>query len=111
MIDKSAQILVDFVEGHLPPEAFEQSLYENSDLKNYLLDEPQLPPNYYIKNNVYAFLSQLNYQNLTDVLDAFGAVVEFLDRKRITFKATSKYEDLLSDKSIFIRGENNHQIQ
>lgn len=30
------------------------------------------------------------------MLDAFGAVVEFLDRKQIAFEPTSKYEDLHS---------------
>ena len=96
-MDKSAKILLDFVEGWLTPESFEQILYNNSDLEKYLKDEPPLPPNYYIKNDVYTFLIELNYRNDADVLDAFGAVVEFLDRKKIPFKPTSKYENLLSN--------------
>lgn len=96
MKDESAKILLDFVEGRLAPEAFEQILYSNSDLENYLKNEPPLPPNYYIKNDVYTFLIELDYRNDADVLDAFGAVVEFLDRKKIAFKLTSKYENLLS---------------
>lgn len=96
-MDKSAKILLDFVEGRLAPESFEQILYNNYDLEKYLKDEPPLPPNYYIKSDVHTFLIQLVYQNDADVLDAFGAVVEFLDRKRIAFKPTSKYEDLFSN--------------
>lgn len=95
-MDESAKILLDFVEGRLAPQAFEQILYNNSDLENYLKDEPRLPVNYYIKNNVYTFLIELDYQNDADVLDAFGAVVEFLDRKQIAFEPTSRYEDLHS---------------
>lgn len=96
MMNESAKILLDFVEGRIVPEAFKQILYNDSNLENYLKDEPRLPPNYYIKNDVYTFLIELNYRNAADVLDAFGAVVEFLDRKQIVFEPTSKYEDLHS---------------
>lgn len=88
------RILLDFVEGRLSASAFEQLLYTDSNLESRLRDEARLPAGYYVKDDVYTFLIQLDYQNLDDVLNAVGAVGDFLKRKRIAFKPTADYEEL-----------------
>jgi hypothetical protein len=90
------KILTDFVEGRLSPEAFEQILYSNTDLESVLKDAPRLSPNHYFKSDVYTFLIGLDYRDAGDVLDAFGAVGDFLMGKQIAFEPTSSYDDLHS---------------
>jgi hypothetical protein len=96
MMNQPDKTLLDFVEGRLSAEEFEQILYRNSDLEIYLKDEPRLPVSYYIKGDVYTYLIQLDFKDAADLLNAFGAVRDFLERKQIAFKPTGLYEDLYS---------------
>ena len=95
-MSEADQILLDFVEGRLSPKAFERLLYDNSDLESYLKDEPRLLADYPVKNDVYAFLIQLDHRDLGDMQSACGAVGDFLERKRIAFEPTANYTELHS---------------
>ena len=90
MSDTASDAIVHFVEGRLSPADFEGLLRESSILEAALADDPTLPARSYVGRSVYLYLLELDLADPGGVLDAQGALSEWLTRHSI---AHSKAKD------------------
>lgn len=92
-MDEALQIALDFVEGRITPQEFEQKLYSDPQLEALLKEESISWSDTYIKTNPFDFLLWRRYDTLDGILDAQGAVELFLLRKEVPFQRTTVHTD------------------
>lgn len=93
-MNQDLDLLIRFVSGDIEAKEFESKLYASSSIEDYLSDDPDLPPYSYIGGDNYLFLISQDYKDPGGVLNAQGAVEQFLERKGIEFDKTEKHSDL-----------------
>jgi hypothetical protein len=94
MPESSLEDIRSFVAGDMTPEAFRDRLYADSSYEPLLTNDPNLRPGTYVGQNVYLFLLELDFSDISDVFTAQGALAQFMERNGITFTKTDKYEKL-----------------
>jgi len=92
-VEAALQIALDFVEGRITPQEFEQKLYTDPQFEALLKDDSLTWSDTFIKSNPFDYLAWLRYDSLDGILDAQGAVELFLLRKQIPFQRTSVHAD------------------
>jgi hypothetical protein len=92
-LNEDLKLLIDFVSGKINVEVFEAQLYASDTIENYLSNDPTLPAYSYIGGDNYQFLISLDYKDPGDILNAQGAIEEFLDRKGIEYKSNPESRD------------------
>jgi hypothetical protein len=80
-----------FVSGSLDAAAFEQLLYDDPAFERLFADDPDRPANSYVGRSLYQYMIGLDYSDPEDVLNAQGAMEEFLERKGIAVQSTDAY--------------------
>jgi hypothetical protein len=83
-----------FVAGDISPTEFRERLYSDHEFESFLANDPNLPIHGYVKGSVYQFLLEQDFEDPGDILSAQGALVEFMDRNRIDYTKTDRYEQL-----------------
>lgn len=92
-MDKNWEILVDFVQGTISKEEFEQEFYYNSELQDILNDTSMNWSGTYLVNSTpFLFLTEQNLQSSLGALNAQEAIQMLLDRKGIPYSVSSVYE-------------------
>jgi hypothetical protein len=86
--------LLAFVEGRLGPTDFERALQTDPSIEATLKDDPDLPGNSYVGISVFHFLLELDLSNPGGVLDAQGAVSQWLTRHSIAHSKANDAEKL-----------------
>lgn len=97
-MNQPLQTILDFVEGRLALEAFEQILYTDRALERLLGDETQSWHNTTIKTNPYHYLISLNYTDPATAIKVQGALELVLQRLGIACKpdrTAADFYDLL----------------
>jgi hypothetical protein len=82
-----------FVEGAQTVAEFEQALYNDASLEQVLADDPDRPAQSYVGRSLYHYLIGLDYTDPGGVLNAQGALEEFLKRKGVAVSPTDTYSD------------------
>jgi hypothetical protein len=82
-----------FVAGELGPPQFRDRLYADEGFETFLSNDPHLRPGNYVGRSVYYFLLEQDYDDPGGVLNAQGALVDFLERNGISYTKTTQYED------------------
>jgi hypothetical protein len=82
-----------FVSGEMSADAFRHHLYANADYETLLSNDPHLSPDNYVLGSAYRFLLELDFDNFADVLNAQGALADFLTRNKIEHVVTQKYHE------------------
>lgn len=86
--------IVAFVEGHMEPAEFEQTLYGDPEIEHALNDDPTLPPRSYVGASTFLFVVEQDFSSPDGVLNAHGALAQYLERKGIAFKPTKSHAEL-----------------
>ena len=91
--------VVAFVEGRMNAEDFESALYEDPSFEEVLSEDPDLPRDTYIGSSTYQFVLEQDYRDPGGVLNAQGALAEFLERRGVDHTrsddAADEYDALL----------------
>jgi hypothetical protein len=87
------KILIDFVEGNISIEEFENSLINNPFLEKFLKDDTDLKKDTYIGDNVFDFIIMESWKSPGGQLSIHGAICQHLKRKNIVYNETSLYKD------------------
>jgi hypothetical protein len=84
-----------FVEGSLSPVEFRDAIYADDAFEAVLAHDPTLPAASYVRQDggTYHFLLAQDYHDARGVLNAHGALCEYLDRNRIAYSRSNKYSD------------------
>jgi hypothetical protein len=82
-----------FAAGELQPQEFRDRLYSDPGFESFLANDPKLDPTNYVHGSVYRFLLECDFDDPVGILDAHGAVCDFLDRNGHDYKKTGKYAD------------------
>jgi hypothetical protein len=85
--------LRDFASGKLRPPEFRDWLYNDSTCESFLTNDPKLERPNYIGDGLYLYLISCNLNDPTDILNAHGAVCDYLERNGYEFQRTSEYGD------------------
>jgi hypothetical protein len=80
-----------FASGELSPSAFRDRLYSDERFEAFLSHDPHLRPGNYVGPGVYYFLIDQDYEDPGGVLNAQGALAEFMDRNAIAYTKTPEY--------------------
>ena len=91
--------VVAFVEARMNAEDFESALYEDPSFEEVLSEDPDLPRDTYIGSSTYQFVLEQDYRDPGGVLNAQGALAEFLERRGVDHTrsddAADEYDALL----------------
>ena len=84
-----------FVDGTLPPAEFRDALYADESFETLLSHDPELPATHYVRQDggVYHFVIAQNYDDPGGVLNAHGALCEYMERNGIAHSKSNKYAD------------------
>jgi hypothetical protein len=84
-----------FVDGTLPPSEFRDALYADESFETLLTQDPDLPATHYVRRygGTYYFLIAQNYDDPGGVLNAHGALCEYMDRNGIAYSKSNKYSE------------------
>jgi hypothetical protein len=85
-----------FVAGDLSPARFREQLYADERFEGFLTKDPNLRADNYVHGSVYHFLLEQDFDGPGGVLNAQGALADFMDRNAIDYTKTAKYEDSYS---------------
>src|SRR5262245_63978541 len=85
--------LRDFAAGQLRPREFRDRLYSDPGFESFLANDPNLDPTNYVQGSVYRFLLECDFDHPGGVLNAHGAVCDFLQRNGHAHKKTGAYAD------------------
>lgn len=95
MSDHILKTIRDFVAGKTSSTEFRQQLNaESSAFECFLSQDPNLDPSNYVQGSTFRFLMELDFAKLSGMLNAQGALANFMERNGITFVKTPKYTDL-----------------
>ncbi len=84
--------LCGFAAGEIQPVAFCDRLYADPAFESSLADDPKLEPAY-VQGSTYRFLLECDFDDPGGILDAHGAVCDYLDRHGYKYKKTGEYAD------------------
>jgi hypothetical protein len=86
----------DFVEGRLDAITFREYLYKDAEFEKVLMDDPTLESTNYVSSfgNVYLFVLEQDLDDLCGVLNAHGALCEYLDRRGVRYERSEKYSEI-----------------
>lgn len=89
------ELIKRFVRGDLEPRDFRDALYSDDRFEALLVDDPNVRNTNYVvaAGGVYYFVIARDYDDPGDVLNAQGALCDFMDRNHITYERSSKYSD------------------
>ena len=97
---KARQVVIHFVEGRISAEEFQRVLHDDRILEAFLSDDPDLPPEGYIRSSTHQFLLKQDYDDPGGILNAQGALSQWLERHGIAHARDGSAEelyDLLAD--------------
>lgn len=94
MPDEGVQFIVGFVEGRVSPREFELRLQNDPALEATLTDDPELPRNTYVGSSVYLFLLEEDLRDPRGVLNAQGALSEWLKRHSVAHRVAAEPKEL-----------------
>jgi len=80
-----------FLSGALSPDSFRDHLYSHPEYEAFLNNDPHLRSDNYVKGSVYRYLLELDLSNYSDVINAQGALADFLARNQIEHQVSEKY--------------------
>jgi hypothetical protein len=86
-------VLRQFAAGEIGPSEFRDRLYSNPGFESFLANDPNLGPANYVGRSAYLFLLECDLDTTDGVLDAHGAICDFLDRNGYEHTRTSRYAD------------------
>jgi len=92
-MDEVLTFILAFVAGDMHPAAFRDRLYEDDRFEPLLCNDPHLRPGNYVNGSAFHFLLALDFDDPGDVLNAQGALADFMDRNGITYSRTTRYQD------------------
>ncbi len=93
-MNQDLDFILEFLSGKIGAKEFEERLYASETIEEYLSDDPNLPHDSYIQGDNYLFLISQNYNNPGGVVNAQGALEQFLDRKGIKYKSSDIHHKL-----------------
>ena len=76
-------LVTAFVEGRMPPGEFEVALGNHSRIEALLDNDPDRPSATYVGRSLYLYLLQLDYGTPGGVVDAQGALIDWLKRHHV----------------------------
>lgn len=84
-----------FVAGEIAPCEFRDRLYQDEEFETLLTDDPNLEAsNYaYRYGSAYHFVIAQDFDDPAGVLNAQGALSDFMDRNKIEYSTTKRYGD------------------
>ena len=82
-----------FAAGEVQPHEFRDRLSGDPGFEAVLADDPHLDPANYVRGSVYRFLLECDFDDPGDILNAHGAVCDFLDRNGHPYRRTGEYAD------------------
>lgn len=82
-----------FAAGELQPHEFRDRLYSDPSFESFLANDPKLGPTNCVHGSAYRFLLECDFDDPGGILDAHGAVCDFLDRNGYDYKKTGEYAD------------------
>lgn len=85
--------ICSFVSGKVSVEQFKKLLYESETIEEVLKNDPNLKPGNYIGGDLYLYLLERDYSSPTGVLNAQGALCDYLDRNAILYEKSEKYAE------------------
>lgn len=88
--------LLSFVSGEMHPKEFHSILVENKEFKKFLENDPHLKPANYVNGSTYEFLIDCDFNDPGGILDAVGAVSDYLDRNSYEYNQTDRYIDFFN---------------
>src|SRR5262245_33245084 len=86
-------ILRGFASGEIQPREFRERLYSDPGFESLLATDPKLDPTNYVQGSAYRFLLECDFDDPGGILNAHGAVCDFLDRNGYEYKRTGVYAD------------------
>jgi len=91
----SLETIQRFLDGTLAPKVFRDALYADDSFEMLLGNDPHLPAAHYVRQDggTYHFLLAQNYEDPGGVLNAHGALCEYMDRNGLSYSKSSKYSD------------------
>lgn len=93
-MDEAIASIVAFVEGRMEPAAFEITLHSDPEIERTLNDDTTLKRSTYVGTSTFLFLAQQDFSSPVGVLNAQGALSQFLERKGIAFRPTHAHAEL-----------------
>lgn len=91
MGEDSLTILRGFASGAVRPHEFRDRLYSDAGFESFLANDPNLLPANYVQGSTYRFLLGCDFDDPGGILDAHGAVCDFLDRNGHEYEKTGEY--------------------
>lgn len=82
-----------FAAGEVRPQEFQDRLYAGPGFEEFLANDPHLDPASYVNGSTYRFLLDCDFDDPGGVLDAHGAVCDFLDRNGYEYRRAGEYAD------------------
>lgn len=95
-MDIAEQKLIEFAEGKIEIEKFIDMLVSVDAFEKYLKDDCDLQRGSYIGGSTYDYVIGENITRLEGQLNIHGAICEHLDRKKVKYSPTPKYEEIHS---------------
>lgn len=80
-----------FCAGEVAAAEFRARLYSDQRFESFLKNDPNLRPDSYVKGSVYQFLLQLDFDDPRDIVNAQGALTQYMDRNGIAYVKTDRY--------------------
>ena len=95
---ESIEQIVGLVEGTISLNDFRRFFETSATLEACLKDDPELPRGTYIGSNVYDYILQEStrpncWTRPGSLLNIHGALSQFLDRRKISYKPTKQYQE------------------
>ena len=102
MDDSALEIIKRFVAGKISPHEFRDRLYHDDAFEALLTNDPNLSATNYVfaSGSAYHFVITQDYDNPGGILNAQGALCDFMDRHNIEYSKTNRYSafyDLILD--------------
>jgi hypothetical protein len=94
MDEPALKTVLAFVEGRLDPTDFQRALQTDPSIEGLLKDDPDLPGRSYVGISVFHFLLELDLASPGDVLNAQGALSQWLTRHSVAHSRSSDAENL-----------------
>jgi hypothetical protein len=84
-----------FVAGEMEPREFRDLLYGDDAFEALLSRDPNLDPTNYVnqEGGVHGFVIAQDYEDPGGVLNAHGALCDFMDRNGISYQKSNRYSD------------------
>lgn len=85
-----------FVAGIVSPHEFRDRLYSDGSFETLLTNDPTLPASNYVvsSGSTYHFVIAQDYDDPSGILNAQGALCEFMERNRIEYQRTEQYSEM-----------------